>query len=172
MNIGKWCLSPLQSRHLGTSHSSLIFVDCSPYMFNILRCSACCRPSSTWTTFNRFSTIFEAFVPHFYCVTLIASPTKALWITQIISTKEHLSLMQNSMQICCSTRSVSLNAMATQYTCFLNGVNCPHWPVPWSRHCWHIHIPVYSPWLPGYIDVVQTILFIVTVAGFFQTHIV
>ena len=35
-------------------------------MFNILRCSACCRPSRTWTTFKRFLTIFEAFVPHFY----------------------------------------------------------------------------------------------------------
>ena len=35
-------------------------------MFNIHRCSACCRPSRTWITFNRFSTIFEAVVPHFY----------------------------------------------------------------------------------------------------------
>ena len=35
-------------------------------MFNILRCSACCRPSRTWIIFNRFSTIFEVFVPHFY----------------------------------------------------------------------------------------------------------
>ena len=45
---------------------SPIFVDCSPYTFNILRCSACCRPSRTWITFNRFSTIFETFVPHLY----------------------------------------------------------------------------------------------------------
>ena len=43
-----------------------ICVDCNLYTFNILRCSACCRPSKTWITFNRFSTIFEAFVPHFY----------------------------------------------------------------------------------------------------------
>ena len=43
-----------------------IFVDRGPYMFNILRCSACCRPSRTCITFNRFLTIFEAFVPHFY----------------------------------------------------------------------------------------------------------
>ena len=35
-------------------------------MFNILRCSACCRPSRTWIPFNRFSAIFEAFVPYFY----------------------------------------------------------------------------------------------------------
>ena len=26
----------------------------------------CCRPSKTWITFNRFLTIFEAFLPHFY----------------------------------------------------------------------------------------------------------
>ena len=44
----------------------LIFADCSPHMFNILRRSACCRPSRKWITFNRFSTIFEAFVPYFY----------------------------------------------------------------------------------------------------------
>ena len=43
-----------------------IFVDCSLYMFNTLRCSACCRPSRPWITVNRFSTIFEVFVPHFY----------------------------------------------------------------------------------------------------------
>ena len=35
-------------------------------MFNLLRCSACHRPSRTWITFNRFSTILEAFMPHFY----------------------------------------------------------------------------------------------------------
>ena len=29
-------------------------------MFNILRGSACCRPSSMWVTFNSFLTIFEA----------------------------------------------------------------------------------------------------------------
>ena len=45
---------------------SPISVDCSPSMSDILRCSACCRPSSMWITFNRFSTIFETLVPHFY----------------------------------------------------------------------------------------------------------
>ena len=49
------------------SHCQLpIFVDCSLYTFSILRCSAHCRPSRTWITFNRFLTILEAFVPHFY----------------------------------------------------------------------------------------------------------
>ena len=61
---------------------SLIFVDCSPYTFNILTCSACCRPSRTWITFNRFSTIFEAFVPHFYLCCIHCIIPKASWIVQ------------------------------------------------------------------------------------------
>ena len=46
-------------------YQSLIFVDCSLCTFNILRRSACCRTSRMCITFNRFSTIFEALVPHF-----------------------------------------------------------------------------------------------------------
>ena len=59
-----------------------------------------------------------------------------------------------------------LNAMATQYTCSLNGVYHPHWLVHWSHHCSGMHIPVHSSWLPGYIDVLQTVL-ISTMAGLF-----
>ena len=36
-----------------------------------------------------------------------------------------------------------------------------------SCHCSHMHIPVHSPGLPGYIDVVQTVLVILIVAGLF-----
>ena len=43
----------------------------------------------------------------------------------------------------------------------------PHWLVQWSRHCSHMFIPVHSPWLPGYIDVTQTILIILTMVGLF-----
>ena len=53
--------------------------------------------------------------------------------------------MQNLMQIHCSTCSVILNAMATQCTCSLNGVYCPHWLVQWSCHCSYMRIPVHSP---------------------------
>ena len=49
----------------------------------------------------------------------------AFWIIQIVSMEECSRLTQNSMQICCSTHSVILNAMATQYTCSLNGIYCP-----------------------------------------------
>ena len=36
-----------------------------------------------------------------------------------------------------------------------------------SHHCSYMHIPVHSPWLPGYIDVTQTILLILIMDGFF-----
>ena len=49
---------------LTVSHRSLLIA--AKKVFNILRCSAYCRPSRMWTTFNRFSTIFEASVPNIY----------------------------------------------------------------------------------------------------------
>ena len=91
----------------------------------------------------------------------------AFWIIWVVSAKECSSFMQNLMQNCCSIHSVLLNVMATQYTCSLNGIHCPHWLVQWSHHCSCMHLPVHSPWLPGYIDVTQTILVILTMAGLF-----
>ena len=93
--------------------------------------------------------------------------TGTFWIIPVVSLEECSCLMQNLMQIHCSTHSVILNVMATQYT-------CSQWhPLPpltstmkWSFQ-WHMHIPVYSPWLLGYIDVMQTILVILTIAGLF-----
>ena len=57
------------------------------------------------------------------------------------------------------------NAVTTQYTCSLNSVYHPHWLVQWSHHCSHMCIRVHSPWLPGYINVLQSILVILTMAG-------
>ena len=59
-----------------------------------------------------------------------------------------------------------LNAIATQYTCSLNKVYRPHWLVQCSHHFPRMSIPVYSPWLPGYIDIAQTILVILTMGTF------
>ena len=132
-------------------------------MFNILRCSACCRPSRTWITFNTLLTIFEAFVPHFYLCYNHCIVPESLWIIWIVSVEECSSLTQNLIQICCSTLSVILNVTATQCTCSLNGLYHPPWPVQWSHHCSCTHIPVHSPWRPGDISVMQTI--IVTMAG-------
>ena len=90
----------------------------------------------------------------------------AFWIIRIVSSEECSSLMQNLMQIHSSTTSsVILNVMATQYTCSLNGVYCPHWQR--SHHCSHMCIPVHSPWLLGYIDASQTTLVMLTMAWLF-----
>ena len=77
------------------------------------------------------------------------------------------SLVQNWMQIHCSTHSVILDVTATQYTCSLNSIYCPHWLAEWSHHCSRMHIPVHSPWMPGYTSVVQIVLLILTTAGLF-----
>ena len=34
-------------------------------------------------------------------------------------------------------------------------------------HCSRMRIPLHSPWLPGYTDVIQTVLIILRVAGLF-----
>ena len=107
---------------------------------------ACCRDEAA----NHQSTIAVAF-----------------WIIQIVSVEECSSLMQNLRQIHCSACSVILNVVATQYTCSLNSVYHPHWRGQWSHHCSRMHIPVHSPWLPGYIDVEQTVFIILTMAELF-----
>ena len=38
----------------------------------------------------------------------------------------------------------------------------PKWLAQWSGHCSHTRIPVHFPWLPGYMDVIQNILIILT----------
>ena len=91
--------------------------------------------------------------------------SEAFWIIWIVSVEECSSLTQNWMQIHCSTLSVILNVTATQYTCSLNSIYHPHWLVQWSRHCSCICVPDHSPWLPGYIDVSETILVILTMIG-------
>ena len=99
------------------------------------------------------------------------SKAVAFWIIWIVSTGECSSLMNNLIQIHCSTHSVILNVTATQYTCSLNGICCPHWLVQWNHHYSHMCILVYSLWLPGYIDVIHTVLFILTKAGLFPDRI-
>ena len=47
-----------------------------------------------------------------------------------------------------------------------------HWLVQWTCLCSGTCSPEHSPWLPGYIDVMQTILSILTVAGIFWTNLI
>ena len=71
------------------------------------------------------------------------------------------------MQMHYSTCSLILNVMATLYRCSFNSIYHPHWLVQWSCHCSHMHIPVHSSWLPGYINVAPTVLVILTMDGLF-----
>ena len=91
----------------------------------------------------------------------------AFGIIQIVSMEQCSNLTQNMQQIHCSTHSVILNAVVTQCTCSLNGIYHPHWPVQWSRHCSHMRMPAHSLWIPGYINVTQNVLIILTIAGLF-----
>ena len=50
----------------------------------------------------------------------------AFWIIWLVSVEKCSSLRWNLMQTSCSTCSVILNVTATQYTCSLNGIYCPH----------------------------------------------
>ena len=57
---------------------SLIFVHCRPYVSNILRCSACCRPSRMWITFQILHH-FEVCGSHCYlCCTHFIIPESLL----------------------------------------------------------------------------------------------
>ena len=111
------CRAPNLGYRVAESPGWQMFVDCSLYTFNILRCSVCCRPPRMWITFNRLSTFLEAFVPHFYlrCTHCI-----------VVENLNHPnSFHVRMMQIHCSTHSVILNVMATQYTFSLNGITTP-----------------------------------------------
>ena len=55
----------------------------------------------------------------------------------------------------------------TVHSCTLNGIYYSQWLVQWSYHCSFMPIPVHSPWLPGYINVMQTFLVTCTMAELF-----
>ena len=172
----QWCLSPLQSRYLGTSHSSpnlhqlpqCIFLNLidglkslpfqrwvlgkassqtapnlgcrraeSPGWFDVL------PKNSTRDVMHEQAIYCEEAANHWLPIAV------AFWIAFL---EECPSLMQNLMQIHCSIHSVILNATATQYTCSLNGIYCPHGLEQWGRHWSCMGIPAHSSWLPGYIN--------------------
>ena len=192
--IGQWCLSPLQSKHLGTSHNSpnhhqlpcCIFLNpadnlksvpfqryfyfwekpeiagCQIWaveglshlgdlMFHQKLCTrfdACTGVLSQWSCQS----------PIAHSCSLLNHPNSFCRRMLTLSTKSNADSLLDSL---------ILNVTATQYTCSLNGIYDPQWPVQWSCHCSHMCIPVHSPWLPGYIDVKPTVLLILTMAGLF-----
>ena len=197
---GHWRLRPLGSRHLGTSHSSpshhlsphCIFLNLIdnlkslPFSMMLLDLGKAksyrvpnlgCRGAESpgWFDISQKNSAQDVMHEWVHCRDEAANHqlpiAAALWIIWIVSVEEYSSLMQSLMQIHHSTRSAILDATATQYTQSLNAAYCPRWPAQWSGHCSRMCIPVHSPWLPGYISVVQTGLVILTMAGLFQTDL-
>ena len=109
----------------------------------------------------------KCFCHSFICAALIALSRKAFWVIQIVSTEECSSLMQNLMQICCSNCSVISNTtghtvhMLTQRHLLPSLTSA----VKLSLFTYVHSSPL--PWLLNYIDVVQTILMILKMAGLF-----
>ena len=178
--IGQWCLSSLQSRLLGPQQFFQL-PSAAPFKgdFSLGKTRSHRAPnlgsrgaeSPGWFDVLLKNSAQDVIHERVHChdkatnhQLLIAA---AFWIIWIVSVKECSSLTQNLIQIHCSTHSDILNVMATQYTCSLNGIYHPHWPIQWSHHCSCICTPVHSPWLLVCINVVQTILIISTMAGLF-----
>ena len=137
------------------------------YTFNILRCSACCRPSRMWITFNRSSTIFELFVPHFYLYWTHCIIPESL-LNHLKSFRGGIFKLNAKFDADSSQYLLShFECDGHSYTCSLSSVYCLPWLVQWSHHCSCMHIPIYPPWLPCYSDVAQTIHITLIIAGLF-----
>ena len=150
--IEQWSLSPFQSRHLGTSHSS---PNCHqlphPYFpkshqwpeisslskgILVLGKARSCRApnlgcrggeSPGWFDVSSKNSAWDVMHEQACCCDEAAShqlPIAMAFCTMlIVFVEECSSLTQNLMQIHCSTFSVILNAMITQYTCSVDGVS-------------------------------------------------
>ena len=78
------------------------------------------------------------------------------WIIQITSMEQCSCL--NLMQICCLLSHFECDGHTVYMLTQRHLLPC--WLVPGSHHCSCMRIPVHSPWLPGYLNVVQTIHYI------------
>ena len=129
--------------------------------------SVWCRLARTWITFNRFSTIFEAFVPHFYlCCTHCIIPESLL---------SHLNSFCGGMfKLNAKFDADLLLYSLSHFECGDHRVHMPtqeRLPPPLTSTVklslfTHVH-SVHFPWLPGCTDVAQTILIILPMAGLF-----
>ena len=146
--IEQWQLSPLQSRHLGTSHSSPdchqlphhIFLNLSDNLKSLpfqrwfqvweksshMEPNLGCRGAESPGWFDVLSETAVDMVSEWVLCWSCQSPGShscSLWIIQVVPMEECPNLTQNLMQIRCSTHSTILNATATQYTCSLKVVS-------------------------------------------------
>ena len=175
--IGQRHLSLLQSRHVGTSHSSpnhhqlplidfpesyqqseisslskaiLVLGKARSHWEPNLGCKGAESPG--WFDVSPKNSAPDVMHERACCHDEAANHqlpiAAAFWIIWIVPAEECSSLMQNWMRMGCSIHSVIVNVTTTQYTCTLNGVYHPHWLVQRSHHCSHMCMPVHSPWLP------------------------
>ena len=146
----------------------------SPYMFNILRCSACCRPSRTCITFNRYSTVSEGFVPHFNLRCTHCIVPKSLL--------SHLNSFHRGMfKLNTKYDAESLLYSLSQFEWDGHTVHMlTQWHLPPPRTSAvksSLFMPGHSsplPQLPGYIYVTPTVLVVLTMAGLFlgRPHVI
>ena len=150
---GQWHLSPLQSRHLGTSHTSLNLHQLSCCIFLNLNDSMKSLPFQRWFYFGEkpevagrelwaagglshlgdlmfctktaWDVMHEWAHGHDEAANHQLPIAAAFWIIWIVSMERCSSLTQNVLQIHCSIQSVILNATATQYTWSVNSVYRP-----------------------------------------------
>ena len=153
MYIGQWCLSPLQSRHLGTSHSSpngqqlpcSIFLESHwQFKFSLLsKVILVLGKARSHRAPNLGCREVES--PGWFDVLLKNSAWYVAWtgalswwscqstVTNSFSLLNHLNNFHREMfklnakfDADSLLYSVTLNVIATQYTCSLNGIYCPH----------------------------------------------
>ena len=151
---GQWCLSPLQSRHIGNltqfsqspSAALLYFPESHRWseIFSLTKVilvwrkvrshrapNLGCRGAESpgWFHVLPKNSTRDVMQEQARCWDEAANHqlpiAAAFWIIHIVSAEECESLMQNLMQTSCSTHFVILNAMATQYTCSLNSIYRP-----------------------------------------------
>ena len=139
-------------------------------MLNILRCSACCRPSRTWITFNKFSTIFEAFVTQFYlcCTHCIILKTLLNHPTGFRGRIFKLNAKFDAASLLYTLSHFEFDGH-TVHTLTQWHLRPPLIRTLKSSLFTHVCTPVHSPWLPGYINVTQTIP-IMSIAGLFMNR--
>ena len=184
--IEQWCLSPLQSRHLGTSHSSPNHHQLPLHIFlnliNSLKSKVIlvlgktkslkapnlgCRGAESPGGFDILPQNSAQDVMHEWvcCPDEAANHSLliavAFWVTWIVTWRnvkfnakfDTDALLYLLSHFECSGRTVHT----------LTQLRLPQW----SRHCSHMHSPVHSPWLPGYISIAQTVLIVLIMTGLF-----
>ena len=99
--------------------------------------------------------------------------TVAFWIIWIVSAEEYSSLMQNLMQIHCSTGSVIVNATARQHTSSLKGhlQSSPISTGTVESLFTHAHFSTLSLAV-RYINIMQMVLITLTMVGLFWTDLI